>query len=115
MIDILVPTGKHIYAQTYPGTTYVNANMLSAGQLRFANGAMEVYDGNQWVRLYTGEGRIGLSDAASDAIDWAIAKMAEEKAIAELAAQSPTIADAVNKVNEATQQLKVLITLTKEA
>jgi outer membrane lipoprotein-sorting protein len=100
-----------------PTTQYVNmnSNNPAAGQVRFNGNNMEVYDGNQWTQIMMNYATIGLNGAAVSALDWCQKKMAEESRINELAAKNVTVADALAKVEQAQEQLKMVLTLTEEA
>lgn len=54
---------------------------------------------------------IGIASSAESAIHWAIAKMAEEQRIQELARTNPAIADAAEALKKAEEQLRVVVAL----
>jgi 3-dehydroquinate synthetase len=56
---------------------------------------------------------IGITNSAEAAIQWAMAKMAEEQRIAELARTNPTVADAAQAVKTAEEQLKLVVALVE--
>ena len=55
--------------------------------------------------------QIELDNEVQATLEWARAKMAEELRIKELAAQHPTVADALAKLQEAQDQLAVVTAL----
>ena len=83
------------------------------GQLRY-NGAsqnMEVYDGNTWLTMSSGYPTIELSGEVQAVLNWARTKMAEEYRIKELAAKHPTVADALEAVKLAEEQVQIAAAL----
>ena len=56
---------------------------------------------------------IGITISAEAAIAWAMAKMAEEQRIQELAKTNATVADAADAVKTAQEQLRVVVALVK--
>lgn len=100
----------------------VNANfmpyisqMANAGAMRFNTiaQAVEVSDGNNWIRV-SGVASVGLTATAESAIAWAMKKMSEEEEIRQLAMTNVTIADALARVNQAQHELEVVKILVKE-
>lgn len=91
---------------------YINMSNASAGTVRYNGnmGAMEVYDGSSWLTL-SQSATVSLDYSAQEALNWARSKMAEEARIKELAAQHPTVANAVAAVALAEEQLKVVAAL----
>ena len=92
--------GKHIIATAQPsfvsgsypppwaqdGTVWYDSNQSS----------LVVRSNNSWVPLHN-NGSVYLEDNAVQAIDWAIAKMAEEKRIADLVDKYPMVASALRE------------------
>jgi myo-inositol catabolism protein IolC len=71
---------------------------------------MEVYDGAAWLNL-SGGSSVGLTAIADEALAWAIKKMAQEKAAQDLAQKHPAVADALDAVRLAEQQLQTVVAL----
>ena len=83
------------------------------GQVRY-NGSsqnLEVYDGTSWLMLQTAYPTIELSGEVQSILNWARAKMAEEARSQELAAKHPTVADALQAVARAEEQVKIAVAL----
>ena len=93
-----------------PGGPYISPGAASAGIVRYHNNHMEVYDGNAWLTLGGGSG-VGLTSNAEEALAWAWLKMTQEKAAQDLAQKHPTVADALDAVRLAEQQLQTVVAL----
>jgi len=111
MIKSIVQSGK--YVQVSGGMTsgpYISPGTTGAGMMRWnANmNNIEINDGNSWLTLSTAIPSIGLTAEAESLLDWARVKRDEEYRIAALAAQHPTVADALEAVKKAQEQLQVV-------
>lgn len=83
------------------------------GQLRY-NGSsqnLEVYDGHSWILMNSAFPTIELSPHVQAVVAWAQAKMAEETRIKELAAKHPAVADAVDALKKAEEQVQIVTAL----
>jgi myo-inositol catabolism protein IolC len=78
--------------------------------LRYHNNQTQVYDGNAWLAMGGGSS-VGLTSNAEEALAWAWLKMAQEKAAQDLAQKYPAVADALEAVRLAEQQLKTVVAL----
>lgn len=92
------------------GTPYIDMTRPSAGMIRFNNG-FEVYDGSNWIRMDGAYPTVELDLSAQAAIRWANEKMAEEKRIKELAETNPALKDAVEALQRAQDQVKIVAAL----
>ena len=72
---------------------------------------LEVNDGNSWQPIHSAHPMISLSSDAETLLDWANSKRQEELRIAHLAAQHPTVADALAAVQLAKEKLQVVTAL----
>ena len=93
-----------------PTGPYISPGAASAGMLRYHNNHMEVYDGAAWLNL-SGGSSVGLTAIADEALAWAIKKMAQERAALDLAQKHPAVADALDAVRLAEQQLQTVVAL----
>lgn len=87
------------------------------GQLRY-NGSsqnMEVYDGNSWISMSGAWPTIELSPHVQAVVNWAQCKMAEETRLRELAAKHPSVADALEAVKKAEEQVQIVAALVDTA
>lgn len=100
--------------QSY-NTPYINMSNASAGMVRYNNNQFEVYDGSIWHILGgNGSAMISMDHGAEKAIMWAQEKIAEEQRLKQLAEQHPAVADAVNKLKIAEDELKVITALVEK-
>ena len=86
---------------TVSGTTsptYVTgfSGMQGVGNIRFntSSQCMEVYDGNNWIRLNTGSTYLDVSSKTRTILQWAEKKMQEEQRLEEKCKQYPGLAKA---------------------
>lgn len=85
------------------------------GQVRY-NGSsqnMEVYDGSVWLTMGGAYTTVELSGEVQSVLNWARTKMAEEARILELAARHPAVADALQAVAKAEEQVKIVAALVE--
>lgn len=102
---------------SWPSFYNNNSNNSLVGQMRY-NGSsqtVEVYDGNTWLMVNSNYPTIELSSDVQAVINWARAKIAEEARIKELAAKHPTVADALNAVAKAEEQVRIVAALVDTA
>ena len=109
MITSIYGTSPYITVSN-PTGPYISPGAASAGMLRYHNNHMEVYDGNAWLTLGGGSS-VGLSSDAEHAISWVLKKMEQERAAQDLAQKHPAVADAIDAVRLAEQQLKTVVAL----
>ena len=116
MIKCVTSSSPHIYAAGASSLPYVsyNSSNPAQGMLRINGSDMEVFDGNNWTKIYLNNADIGLSGTANSAIDWAIKKMEEEKVWQELAKSNEAVKIALENLNKARQQLDVTAKLARE-
>ena len=93
-----------------PTGPYISPGAASAGMLRYHNNQTQVYDGNAWLTMGGGSS-VGLTPNAEEALAWAWLKMAQEKTAQDLAQKHPAVADALDAVRLAEQQLKTVVAL----
>lgn len=97
---------------SFYNTVQSTGNSL-VGQLRY-NGSsqnLEVYDGNSWLMMNSAYPTIELSPHVQAVVAWAQTKMAEESRLRELAAKHPTVADALEAVKKAEEQVQIVAAL----
>ena len=116
MIDYIKVGGPWVEISTTSGTLpYVptSTNPMQ-GAIRVVNGQQEVWNGTTWMVMYGGSVTIALTKRAEAIMDWAETKMLKEQKLIELAKTNPTVADAVNTVKHAEEQLDIILELIKE-
>jgi serine phosphatase RsbU (regulator of sigma subunit) len=74
---------------------------------------LEVYDGNTWIELASSYASIELSQDAQDILEWARVKRDQEAKALEMAKTNAAVADALNAVQQAQEQLDIVVALTK--
>jgi hypothetical protein len=109
MITNIYGTSPYITVSN-PTGPYISPGAASAGLVRYHNNQTQVFDGNAWLAL-GGSSSVGLTAMADEALAWAIKKMAQERAAQVLAEKHPTVADALDAVRLAEQQLKTVVAL----
>lgn len=92
---------------------WIDMSRPSAGMVRF-NNAFEIYDGSNWVRMDGAYPTVELDLSARAAIRWANEKMAEEERIKELAKTNPALQDAIEALQRAQDQVKIVAALVQE-
>jgi len=100
--SISAPVSTNVSA---PGTGMVRFNVLSQ--------FIEFYDGYTWQRIPTEDISFELNPTPSDALEWAIAKMNEEKRLEQLAQTNPTIKDLVDQKKSIDEKIKMVEVLTR--
>ena len=86
------------------------------GQVRY-NGAgqnMEVYDGSNWLVMSAAFPTLSLAPHVQAVVEWAQKKMAEESRLKELAARNPSVKDALDALQRAEEQVKIVAALVQE-
>lgn len=83
------------------------------GQMRYngSNQNIEVYDGNSWLMMSSAYPTIELAPHVQAVVTWAQTKMAEESRLRELAAKHPSVADALQAVAHAEEQVRIVAAL----
>ena len=95
------------------GMPWIDMNRPSAGMVRF-NNAFEIYDGSSWIRMEGAHPTVQLDAGAQAAIRWANGKMEEEQRLKELAKTNPALQDALDAVQRAEEQVKIVAALVQE-
>ena len=87
------------------------------GQMRYNGGSqcIEVYDGNTWLTMGSAYPTIELAPHVQAVVNWAQIKMAEEARLRELAAKHPAVADALEAVARAEEQVRIVTALVDTA
>ena len=91
-----------------------NGNTL-VGQMRYNESAqcIEVYDGMTWLSMGSSYPTIELAPHVQAVVTWAQTKMAEESRLKALAAKHPTVADALEAVKRAEEQVQIVAALVE--
>jgi ligand-binding sensor domain-containing protein len=94
-------------------TLYIDMTRTSAGMVRYNGNNFEVYDGNSWMIIPSGDAQVTLDGVTLESLQWVRRKMTEEKRLEELAKSHPSVADAIDAVRLAEQQLQTVAALCK--
>ena len=97
----------------YASATYVNMGNASAGMVRYNGNSnnMEVYDGSSWMSLTGAYPVVELDGDVQAVVNWAKEKMNKEAKLQELAQQNKSVADALEAVEKAQEQLDIVAKL----
>jgi hypothetical protein len=94
---------------------YVTQNTQNPiqGMIRINGHIMETFDGSGWITMNTSYATVMLKPEYAIVLEWAAKKMQQEKEIQALAAQHLAIADLVDAVAKAEEQLRMTAALVK--
>jgi len=94
---------------------YVTQNTQNPmqGMIRINGNIMETFDGTRWISMNTSYATVMLKPEYAVVLDWAAKKMQEEKEMQALAEKHPAIADLVDAVEKAQEQLQMTAALVK--
>jgi hypothetical protein len=79
--------------------------------VRYINNNLEIYDGSSWMIMQSSYPQVELTGEVQGILNWARTKMAEEARVKELAAKHPTVADALEAVAKAEEQVRIVAAL----
>ena len=93
-----------------------NSNTFMQGDMRYdiESQCIKVWDGQTWQTLYGSPGTVELNNEAQALLEWVHNKMVEEYRLAALAEKHPTVADALEAVKKAEEQVKIVAALVQE-
>jgi cell division FtsZ-interacting protein ZapD len=74
-------------------------------------GNLEVYDGASWLPLQSSYPQVELDSETREIIQWAQNRMVEEERMKALAAQYPTVADALAAQQRAEEAVRIAVAL----
>jgi len=94
---------------------YVTQNTQNPvqGMIRINGHVMETFDGSKWIPINSSYATVMLKPEYAVVLEWAAKKMQKEKEIQALAEQHPAIADLVEAVDKAQEQLQMTAALVK--
>ena len=95
-------------------TLYIDMTRPSAGMVRYNGNNFEVYDGNSWIIIPSGDAQVSLDGVTLESLQWVRRKMTEEKRLEELAKSYPAVADAVAAVAQAQEQVAIVAALVQQ-
>jgi hypothetical protein len=113
--NITAGYGIHVGGSNGHSTPYIDSTRPSAGMVRYINNNLEIYDGSNWMMMQSSYPQVELSGHVQAVIQWAEKKMAEEARLKDLAAKHPTVADAIEAVKQAEEQVRIVAALVDTA
>lgn len=116
MIKSLTGGNGIVINNGYTTMPYISSNQNNPmqGMLRVNGNDMQVFDGSTWLSVGGAYPTIELNGMAQSAIQWVMDKMKEEAEIKKLAETSVAVKGAIEAVELAQEQLKVIATLARE-
>ena len=103
-----ISTNSHYITTSKSVPGYFNSYNSSSGSLvglvRYTNGGLEAYDGNNWINIST-MAEIILSSDMKNILDWAKQKMQEEQQLDQLMEKYPSLKSAY----EAYRNIKIIV------
>lgn len=93
-----------------------SANNTLVGQVRYSGSSqcMEVYDGTTWLTMTSASPTVDLAPHVQAIVEWAQKKMAEEEYRKEMAMKYPAVADALEALKRAEEQVQIVAALVQE-
>jgi len=115
MINSVNSSSKHLYAAGGSSLPYVSYNPSNPaqGMLRLNGSDMEVFDGNQWMKIYASSANVGLNSEAESAIDWAIKRQQQEKEWYELASSNESVRIALEQLEQSRTRVELTAILAR--
>jgi hypothetical protein len=101
------------YSSSWPSFYNTPSGNSLVGQMRY-NGSsqcIEVYDGNSWLMMNSAYPTVELTGEVQAILNWAREKIHEENRIKELAAKHPSVADALEAVEQTKEQVRIVAAL----
>lgn len=97
------------------GKPYIGPNGPASGMVRYNTNVqqLEAFDGQTWIQIANNQS-VGLTSDAVDAIHWARDKIIKEQQLKELAKQHPGVADAMQQLQKASEQLEIMVQLVNQ-
>lgn len=114
MINSVYSTSSEWMQANYSGGSmpYINPTQPMTGMVRYNNNQLQVYDGSSWLSMGGGTASVGLTPRTEEVLKWAEQQMKREQLI-KSQLNNPTVADAWRRVQEAQEQLNVVMELVK--
>ena len=94
-------------------STYIDMSRPSAGMIRYNGNNMEVYDGNMWLIMSSTYAEVELDGLTMEILTWARHKREEERRLKELSVKHPAVADALQAVAKAEEQVRIVTALVE--
>lgn len=114
MIKTIRTNGPYLSVTSHSPVIYSNG-MPNTGTVHYntQTQCLQVFDGTTWHNL-SSDSQIELTSIANEVITWAERKMHEERRLKELAATNPTLKDALEALQRAEEQVKIVAALVQQ-
>ena len=106
-----VNNGYTTWPQFYNSMQNTGNSLIGSVRYNGSSQNLEVYDGNSWMIMSASYPTVELAPHVQAVINWAQIKMNEEAKLRELAAKHPTVADAIEAVKRAEEQVRIVAAL----
>lgn len=110
-----VNNGYTTWPQFYNSMQNTGNSLIGSVRYNGSSQNLEVYDGNSWLIMSASYPTVELAPHVQAVVVWAQTKMAEEARIKELAAKHPAVADALEAVARAEEQVRIVAALVDTA
>jgi len=113
MIKGLMGTGSVMVSGGDTSVPYINMHTETPmqGMMRVWGTEIQVFAGTCWMNMPSSYATVKLTPDAEELINWARQKRDEESSLKALAEKHPTVADAVDAVEQAKTKLKIITEL----
>lgn len=109
-----ITQGRGVYVRNgTASSTYIDMSRPSAGMIRYNGNNLEVYDGSGWLVISSTYAEVELDGLTMEILDWARHKMEEERHLKHLADKHPAVADALQAVAKAEEQVRIVAALVE--
>jgi hypothetical protein len=106
-----VNNGYTTWPQFYNSMQNTGNSLIGSVRYNGSSQNLEVYDGNSWMIMSASYPTVELAPHVQAVVNWAQIKMAEEAKLKELAAKHPTVADAIEAMKRAEEQVRIVAAL----
>lgn len=113
MINSLIGVGGIEISNGYANLPYIQPapNNPMQGMVRIHNNDMQVFNGSMWLSVASAHAVVQLNSTTQKIIKWAEAKMNQEAEYAALAITHPSVAFALQAVDQSRQELDLIVQL----
>lgn len=110
-----VNNGYTTWPQFYNSMQNTGNSLIGSVRYNGSSQNLEVYDGNSWMIMSASYPTVELSPHVQAVVAWAQTKMAEESRLKALAAEHPAVADALEALKKAEEQVQIVAALVDTA
>ena len=110
-MGLQVNNGYTTWPQFYNSMQNTGNSLIGSVRYNGSSQNLEVYDGNSWMIMSASYPTVELAPHVQAVVAWAQTKMAEEAKLKELAAKHTTVADALEVMKRAEEQVRIVAAL----